>query len=206
HFKEKTHVFAWNLANGKLLASHQHEGGFSDWPGFGVDGKTFLLRGEKGGLVLNDLLTGRELLKLERAPQPAGDGVLKPTGLDSPYRFSPDGRVVAVRGSRQRNEGPRYWRDNYAIVFFDLKTGKEMHRVSVDTWLARAAFSPDSSRLAGADGRRVRIWDTVSGKELWRSPELECRITALAFSPDGNRLATALDNITTLIWDARPNK
>src|SRR5262249_39047801 len=131
--KEGARVFAWNLANGKLLAMYEKQGDFHEWPGFSPDGRAVLGR-EGKDLVLKDLLTGKELVKLQPVPQPGGEGVLNPNILEEPFNFTPDGRVVAVRGSRQRNEGPRYWRDQYAIVLFDLATGKEMYRIRVDGW------------------------------------------------------------------------
>ncbi len=200
--KESVHLFAWNTANGKLLVQREGTGSFGEWPGFSADARAVLQR----DLVLRDLLTGKQIVKLEPVPQPGGEGVINSDVLEAPYTLSPDGRVVAARGSRQRNEGPRYWRDNYAIVLFDLTTGKEMHRIPIDTWMARAAFSPDGKRLAGADGHVLAIWDTATGKRLWHSPDLDHRVTALAFSPDGTRLASAIDNSTTLIWDVSSTK
>ena len=204
--EETVQVFVWNLANGKLLALHMQKGRFFDWPGFSTDGKTMLTRGENGGLILKDLITDKEITKLQPAPQPGAPGVLNPNVLENPYNFSPDGRLVAVRGSRQRNEGLRYWRDNYAIVLFDLASSKETHRIGVADWRSAAVFSADGKRLAGSDGRVVRIWQTATGKGLWQSPALDYHVTALAFSPDGTRLATALDNTTTLIWDVSLKK
>jgi WD40 repeat protein len=198
--KEGTRVFAWDLAKGKRIAQLSHQGSSVDWPGFSADARTFLAHDEKG-VVLKELAGGKELLRLQPVPQPSGKGVLNPNTLEAPFTFSPDGKTVAVCGSRQRNDGQRYWRDQYAIVLFDLSTGREVHRIAVNEWLARAAFSPDGKRLAAADGPGVRIWDTASGKRLWEVPELDARVTALAFSPDGRRLATALANVTVLVWD-----
>jgi WD40 repeat protein len=64
------------------------------------------------------------------------------------------------------------------------------------------AFSPDSKRFAWVDGKSsVKVSEIGSGKEVtlfFDSAPVWC----LAFSPDGERLATALDaNIK--LWDAR---
>ncbi|MCI0356940.1 MAG: hypothetical protein L0211_00450 [Planctomycetaceae bacterium] len=197
---EKMHLFAWNLKNGKLLAMSERDGHFFDWPGFSADGKAVVQRDGKD-LVCADLITGKTRFKLEPTPQPGGEGVLNPNIIEAPFSASPDGRLLAARGNRQRNEGPRYWRDHYAIVVFDATTGKELHRIAVDDWLTGVVFSPDGRRIAGIDGRLARIWDAATGKRLWESAPLDFRTRVLAFSPDGARLATALDNATTLIWD-----
>jgi WD40 repeat protein len=203
--KETVRMFAWNLANRKTIAFREHAGSFADWPAFSADAKAFLARDDKG-LVVKDLLDGKERLRLQPAPQPGGEGVLNSDVLDHPFIFAPDGRVVAVHASRQRNEGPRYWRDRYALALFDLSTGKEMHRIGLDRWLARAAFSPDGKRVVAADGPGVRIWDAATGKRLWECPELDSRVTALAFNAAGDRLATGLENTTILIWDVGSTK
>src|SRR6185295_3800068 len=85
---------------------------------------------------------------------------------------------------------------------FDLTTCKEIQRIPQESqWHSSCAFSPDSKQFAAAEGSRLRIWATSSGKRLWESPLLDRQITALAFSPDGKRLATALQDSTILIWD-----
>jgi WD40 repeat protein len=199
--KEGTKVFAWDLAHRKRIAHHEQTGAyFGDWPGFSADARAFLARDEKG-MLLRDMASGKELLRFQPQAQPSGEGVLNANILESPYTFSPDGKVAAVRGSRQRHEGQRYWRDQYRLVLFDLSSGKELHRITVDRWSTPAAFSPDSKRLAAVDGPGVRIWDVATRKKLWETPALDAHVTALAFSPDGRRLATALGNITVLFWD-----
>ncbi len=202
---DANYLFAWNLANGKIIARHEHTGSFANWPGFSADARAFLAHTDKG-LLLKDMITGKERVRLQPVPQPSGEGVDNPDILQSPFTFSPDGRVVALRGSRQRHSGQRYWQDQYAVVLFDLSTGQEMYRIPADTWLAPATFSADSKRLAAAVGSDVGIWDTATSKRLWQSPALDTRVNSLAFSPDGRRLAAALGNTTILLWDVGSTK
>ncbi len=55
-------------------------------------------------------------------------------------------------------------------------------------------FSPDNRRVAtgGADGM-VKIWETVSGKELLSFPSARGQVQTLAFSPDGERILSNTD-------------
>src|SRR5262249_38218055 len=63
------------------------------------------------------------------------------------------------------------------------------------------ALSPDGALLAQADGTGVRVWDLEVNKELGRLAGHQGAVTALAFSPDGRRLATGSSDTTVLVWD-----
>jgi WD40 repeat protein len=52
-----------------------------------------------------------------------------------------------------------------------------------------AVFAPDGDRLATISARgQVVLWETKSGKQLASIPAFDKRTTAVAFSPDGNKL------------------
>jgi WD40 repeat protein len=136
---------------------------------------------------------GRQLLAVSRPP----DGELHKQLLN------PDGKRLAVTKGR--------------VWVWDTSGGKQTGGFTLPTWPSGAAFNPDGKRLAigGKDGQdgeesqdgRVTLWDVATGRQLLELPGFSGRLTALAFSPDGTRLAAGEQKggggkIT--VWDARP--
>jgi WD40 repeat protein/serine/threonine protein kinase len=120
---------------------------------------------------------------------------------------SPDGVRVA---SVSRND----------IRVWELATGKLVFRLSAPKTASfvGASYSQDGKRLAVAHWQDVTVHDAADGRELLRIPvypestkdvPYPLRIHGLAFSPDGQRLATAGGNIygsasgEVKIWDAK---
>lgn len=101
--------------------------------------------------------------------------------------WSPDGRWLAVSG-------------DHDVGVWDVQTGAHLYRMGKADSIA---WAPNGTYLAGAHHSSVRIWHVETGTEIYTLNGHTQRINALAYSPDGQYLATGGDDQTVRIW--RPN-
>lgn len=112
----------------------------------------------------------------------------QPSGL-SQLVFSPTGHRIATS---DQTGAVRLWDVGGGQVVFALTDSPGRG--------AAAAFSPDGRRLAVA-GRRTRILDSETGRELLELVgHLDATVTA-TFSPDGRRVVTQSSDQTVRVWD-----
>jgi WD40 repeat protein len=101
--------------------------------------------------------------------------------------FSPDGRHLAVN-------------ERGHIHLLDATSGAERHDLgggsSPFVWV-RLGFNSDSTRLVTANGSRVVVFDTATGREQ-ASAELSKRIVRVAFSEDGQGVVVVCDEDATV--------
>ena len=60
--------------------------------------------------------------------------------------------------------------------------------------------------LTGSDDNTARLWDARSGKPLGEPLRHEGGVSAVAFSPEGDRVLTGSSDNTARLWDARSGK
>jgi hypothetical protein len=147
------------------------------------------LPGTPGTMVLEDTLSGRELLRI---PQPDSSGG---------YALAPDAQTLVTTTYHQTQQQL----DRHTFHFWERATGKECLAIALEPklWSYERQFSPDGRLLAALrmDGM-LQIWDVATGKELW-----QCQARAIypfhrvmLFTPDGKSLVTGHDDGTILVW------
>ncbi len=130
--------------------------------------------GEDGTILVWDLATRKRACALS---EESCEGV-------STLAFSPDGTTLASS------------HEDGKIRFWDVPSGKLLRSIEahpVPSWSLSLALSPSGKLLAsGAYSEPVlRLWDVATGRPLCSADAGGARVSAVAFSPDGQLVATA---------------
>jgi RNA polymerase sigma factor (sigma-70 family) len=174
---------------------------------FSGDGKRFILA-VGASMQVFDVETGKEIRTIKTEQRDMNHLIVSPDGellLTSGYGKSietrlPDGRV---RFSMAKE---------HPLELYDLETGKCLHSITLPGEISGpVAFSADGKTFAAAIDKpagAIRFWDTATGAERPSINGFHGRVNALAFTPDGRRLISAMDDTSALIWDltALPRK
>jgi WD40 repeat protein/serine/threonine protein kinase/tetratricopeptide (TPR) repeat protein len=105
---------------------------------------------------------------------------------------SPDGKLLAV-GSH-----------DYRARIFEVATRQWLHTFNCGAGVRSVAFGPDSKVLAtGTDDGMVQQWNLITGLQYGLPLQHGAVVWALAYSPEGNLLATASgeEASTIRLWD-----
>ena len=103
--------------------------------------------------------------------------------------FSPDGRLLAAAAMR-------------ALYLIDVQSGQASEPLPHVSLISGLSFNPAGDQLAVSNGYRINIWDTLHRQSLGTVENLDAiPIYALAWSPDGQFLATGDDKFGLQIWD-----
>jgi eukaryotic-like serine/threonine-protein kinase len=152
---------------------------------FSPDGKLLATLNDQGTAELGEWESNRSITNLEAAPfRRGGTGVVV---------FSPDGNLLAV--------GADYgW-----LQVLNLRSGavRTIETQTIDG-VSALAFSPNGQLLAAGfayTSSTVGLWDSDSGQPRGQLVNTTAYIRALAFTPDGRRLAAASVNGTIRIWN-----
>ncbi len=219
-------VKSWSVADGKLLAGQY---GLSDKVlglAYSRDGK--LAAGTGDGLIRiwdkaqssEPIIFRGDLLRVtgldfsadgDRFASAGGSGRIHQWNseggqgfvtLPAPFQarslaFSSSGRLLASAGRGLAGDGAvKVWDLDQRRILFSLEESKGA--------ITGLAFAKDDLLAVAAEDRNVRLFDL---KQKGKSPLVlsghDDRVLAVAFDPDGSRLASACDGGTIRLWNAR---
>jgi len=188
---EDTRIALWNTQTGKLLGFLEGQGGTINEVAFSKDGKTLASAGEEGRIILWDVNTSK--------PRRVLLGHAK--GVTS-VAFSPDDRLLA---SASKDGSVRLWQ---------VASGRQRQILSQSSEnVVKVAFSPDGKAVAGTtQSNQVVLWEVQAGRpsrnfrvnrnrnfRISRKPVASQ--TGVAFSPNGNTLASVDEEGQIILWD-----
>ncbi len=160
---------------------------------FSSDGKILASASWDGTVILWDVATKK----------PIGSPLVGHQGAVVSVAASPDAQIIASAG-----------RDG-SIILWDLTTGQPisspLQGIPGTVW--QVAFSPNGEILASAgcaqltvhgncEQGEIRLWDTKTGRQIGQSFVGHQDVAwAIAFSPNGNQLASSSRDGTIIVWD-----
>ncbi len=184
-------VRLWSVSFGVEMKVFTGYNGGINSIAFSPDGKTIAGGGSDNTVRLWDVDTGETKHRLRGHTREVKS-----------IKFSPDGKTLATGSS-----------DN-TVRLWDIETGETKHTLTGDTVLAwntfqypDVTFSSDGKTIASVDlDFTVLLWDVETGTQKKTLTGHTSEVHSVAFSPDGQTLASGVmdqtdKKITVRLWD-----
>jgi WD40 repeat protein len=192
----------WDLASGRELRTLAGHSEPVTCVSFSPDGRTLASGSSDLTVKLWDVASGRELLTLHSE-----------AGEVTSVAFSPNGRTLASGSKLGFTTGSNIKFLSDTITLWDVESGRAVRTIASQVGgIDSVAFSPNGHTLASAENgdlsgtweARITLWDVASGQAVrtLAGPKSHNSIVySVAFSPDGNTLASGWDDNSIRVFD-----
>ena len=175
-------IRSWDTSTGKEISDQKSFHGLRHPFAWSPDGKYIAGQTQRGWEIdVKEIATGRTVTTLKRD-----------IGFVTDVSFAPNSKLVLVRGS----EG---------IAFlWELPSGKQIRKF--DGVTCEPSFSPNGKSIAMCSKNVIKLWDLEKSVEIAFLRGHIGEVKAIAFSPDGLKLASGGDDNTAKIWNVPPSE
>ena len=178
----------WDTLSGDSLHTLAGHTDLIEGLAFSPDGKWLASASDDATLKIWDAVTGELLHDYKDF-----------SGIVDSVAFSPDGTRLAFNADGTLH----LWQVDFTSGNDAALTSHEIYAIQGPSAIR---FSPDGSRLSGANGSEAKILDSSTGRELLTLVGHTGGVSGISFSPDGKWLASASVDKTVKIWSIDPGK
>ena len=183
---------------------------------FSPDGETLAILSEHGNVILfyTDLSVGNDLdngvISEDFRQRFESNGI--PLAPNSAVRIQTAGSewlIVSIdkRKYNVMKEGDKlkvYEHDTSVLMLWDVRCRKEIDIIKGS--VKAVAFNPNGKLIASGVGNMVSLWDMEKRRERAILEGHTDAVTSVAFSPDGNFLASASPDGIVKLWDVNAQR
>jgi WD40 repeat protein len=177
-------VKIWRASTGELVRTFEGHSGWVEDVTFSSDGRLLATAAGDGTARVIEVATGREVLRLQHSV-----GVMS-------ARFGAGDRTLVTA------DGDATPPDPTPIRVWDYPSGKLRMAIKADGTLRAMTLNRARTLVAAGflDGT-ARVWELATGHIVATMRGHTASLFAVAFSPDGRRLASGSDNGEVKVWD-----